>query len=373
MISLRTLALTVGLASATIVGSTPREASAMMQDVALEGGGGGGGTYEPAPTTNNKVVYLHGRSMNGWPVHLQSTSDWTHVTLSYNGSARISDSNVRTTVKNAIAANCRGANQCAIVCYSAGCARMLYAFDELAAAGTPADRVTWITATASAAGGTETADAATKWFAKVLSKIFGGGAAIDEDLKVNAMRSNYGFIQNRAPVAMYHLAGSKNMCRKIWFVKLCGNKYLPGSIGDGAVPPHSACGFAARGYYPNCNGAYGAKYSNRLAEQDALYALDHRGMVGKGIEMASYRLGRTATLDTGEFGEVADPDADLTYDDGDLAAARTDQVTDTLGGSPDPNVVASDSCEYNSTCYTPSEVASTGSGGGGGGGELVMY
>lgn len=369
------LAITALAAAAVFSTAAPRDAHALMalQDTALEGGGGGGTyTTTTTTTTNNKIVYLHGRSMGTWPAAAklaQSGSLWNHVVLNYNGSARIYDSTVRATVANALLSNCSGTNQCVVVCYSAGCARMLYALDELAAKGTPANRIVWITATASAAGGTEVAEAATKWYAKVLAKIFGGGAAIDDDLKRSVLRGTYGYIQNRAPVSMYHLAGSKNMCRKILFVKLCGNKYFPGSLGDGAVPPHSSCGFASSGYFPNCSGAYGAKYTNRVSQQDALYPLDHVGMVGAAVIAASTRLAGTSTLSTGAMqGETSDPDADTTYDDGDETANSTNQnqLTDGLGGSIDPNIVSSDTCG-GGTCTSLSSTALTGSSGGGSG------
>lgn len=369
-IRLAPLALAAVAAAAVFTTASPKDASALMmlqQDTALEGGGGGGTYVAPPPTTYNKIVYLHGRSMGTWPAEakLVASSSWNHVVLNYNGSARIYDATVRSTVSNALLSNCSGSNQCVVVCYSAGCARMLYALDELAAKGTPANRIVWITGTASAAGGTEVAEAATKWYAKVLAKIFGGSAAIDDDLKRSVLRGTYGYIQNRAPVSMYQMGGSKNMCRKILFVKLCGNKYFPGSLGDGAVPPHSSCGFANSGYFPNCSAAYGAKYTNRVSQQDALFPLDHVGMVGAAVQAASARLGMTATLSTGAMqGETADPDADTTYDDGDTHATNTAQLTDGIGGSIDGNIISSDQCS-GGACTTLS-TAATGTYSGGG-------
>jgi hypothetical protein len=316
----------------------------------------------------NKIVYLHGRSMGGWPSNglVQASSAWDHVTLSYDGSSRLADSTARATVKGALATNCRAPNQCVIVCYSAGCGRMLLALDDLAAAGTPADHVTWITATASAAGGSEVADGATKWYALIIEKIFGGHAAIDFDLKVNAMRSTYGYIQNRAPVSMYHLAGSKDMCRKMFFglVKLCGNKYFPNGVGDGAVPPHSSCGFASRGAYANCSATLGTKYTNRLSQQDALFAgVDHGGMIAQGVNAASTRIGSTSTYSVPNFvdDDSTNPDVDLTFDDGDAHAATgsTAQVTASIIASIDTNVVAADHCN-GSTCSNLSQAALTG-------------
>lgn len=385
-IRLRLLAV-AAFVTAAIAGGASRDAKAMLAQSSttqLEGGGGGG-TYTAPPPTANKIVYLHGRSMTGWPGNglLAASSAWTHVTLGYDGSARMSDTNVRSVVKNALSTNCRSANgnQCVIICYSAGCARMLYAMDELAAAGTPVDNVVWITATASAAGGSEVAEAATKWYSKLYSKLFGGGAAIDDDLTRSAMRGTYGFIQNRAPVAMYHLAGGyKNICRRIFiFVKVCGNSQFPGGLGDGAVPPHSSCGFANSGYYPNCSSAYGAKYTNRLSQQDALYTADHTQMVGNGVVAASARLAYTSTYASPQFlPDPGDPDADLTYDDGDGHADpnttnNTLQLPQVLGvGTNDTNVVAADTCG-GATCSTYSSGGGGGgSTGGGGGTQLQM-
>lgn len=364
------------LASAGAFTSAPREASAMMAtETELEGGGGGGytGGTTTTTTTYNKIVYLHGRSMNGWPyqARLVASSSWNHVSLSYNGSDRLTASTPRTVVRDALRNNCSGNNQCVIVCYSAGCARMLLAFDDLIAAGTPANRVVWITAAGSAAGGSEVADKATRWWVKLLAKIFGGSAAIDNDLKVSVMRSTFGYIQNRAPAPMYHLAGSKNMCRKVaLFFKMCGNKYLPNRVGDGAVPPHSACGYASTGYHGNCNDGY-AKYTNRQAQQTYLYAVDHVGIVGEGVKAASYRLGQTATLTVPDFGELTtETDANEVYEDTDESASNTAPITNNVPGntSSDPSVVTTHTCQ-DGVCDYMSSGGATSSGSGSGSGD----
>lgn len=364
------------VAGAALFVSAPRSASALMaEETMLEGGGGGGG-YTGGTTTTptyNKIVYLHGRSMSGWPTNarLQASSSWNHVSLSYNGSDRLTSSTPRNAVKSALRTNCSGSNQCVIVCYSAGCARMLLAFDDLVAEGTPANRVVWITAAGSAAGGTEVADKATRWWVKLLAKIFGGSAAIDNDLRVGTMRGTFGFIQNRAPVPMYHLAGSRDMCRKVaFFFKMCGNKYLPNRVGDGAVPPHSSCGFASSGYYGSC-GATGAKFTNRYAQQSSLYYSDHVAIVGDAVRAASVRLGSTSTLAVPNFGSLSnEPDANEYYEDTDEKASNTSQVTNNISGnySGDPSVVTTHTCQ-DSVCEYLSSGSATSSGSGSGSGD----
>jgi hypothetical protein len=364
------LALIAG--AAMFVGGT-REASALMQLEEAEGGGGGGYyAPPPPPPTYNKIVYLHGRSMNTWPSYprVVASSAWNHVSLYYNGSDRLTSYGPRTTVKNAIRDNCTGSNQCVIVCYSAGCARMLLAFDDLIAEGTPANRVAWITAAGSAAGGSEVADKATRWWVKLLAKIFGGSAAIDDDLRVGTMRGTFGFIQNRAPVPMYHLAGSRDMCRKVAiFFKMCGNSYLPGRLGDGAVPPHSACGYASSGYYGNC-GVAAAKFTNRQAQQAGLYYSDHVAIVGDALYAATVRLGSTATISVPNFGALSsEPDANETYEDADEKAENPAQITNNLSGdSTDPSVVTTHTCQ-DGYCDSMSSSYAQPSGGGSGSGD----
>lgn len=361
----------VALAAITtgaILASSPKDASALMalESEQLEGGGGGGSYSGTTTTYPNKIIYLHGRSMKGWPSNAKLVTGgatWQHVSLTYNGSDRLTASTPRTAVKNAIATNCRGTNQCVIVCYSAGCARMLLAFEDLRAAGTPADKVVWIQAIASAAGGSEVADKATRWWVKLLAKIFGGSAAIDNDLKVGTMRGTFGYIQNRAPVPMYHMAGSRDMCRKVaFFFKMCGNKYLPGRIGDGAVPTHSSGGFATGGVtYTSC-GATGSKYTNRQCQQSALYYGDHRKMVEFGVKAASIRLAGTATLSVSDVGTQDGTEANETYDDtDDEVTSGTSQITSGFSGvtNDDPSVVSSNTCSSGSCSYY-----STSSGGG---------
>lgn len=310
----------------------------------------------------NYVVYLHGRSMSTWPgaANLGVPATWAHAPLSFDGSAPLLDSTIRTAVRNHIAARCRGTNQCVVVCYSAGCARMMVAFEDLRAAGTPADKTLWVEAAASAAGGTELAAISTNRGLNLLRKLFltdpGPDAeVIDRDLKINNMRSTLGYIQNAAPAAIYHLAGSKNICIKTkirglstllsnvgqWVgsavagpvgsvvggvlgslfgsanVKLCGNSALPGGYGDGLVPVHSAAGYADTGAHSN-HADGGPKYNLRAYEQIPLFAVDHRGIFEPAIEKATLRLAinKDATC-TNLPPESSDNVASIVYEDGD--------------------------------------------------------
>jgi hypothetical protein len=316
----------------------------------------------------NYVVYVHGRSMSTWPsaAYLGVPATWTHSPMSFNGSQRLLDSTIRALVKAEISTKCRGANQCIIVCYSAGCARMLVAFDDLRALGTPADRVLWTEAAASAAGGTELAAISTNAGLSLLRKIFltnpGPDAeAIDKDLKINNMRSTLGYIQNSAPSVIYHLAGSKNICIKTkirglsallsnvgqWIggsvggpvgsviggvlgslfgsksVKLCSNSVFPGGYGDGAVPVHSAAGYADTGSHAN-HADGGPKFNLRAYEQVPLFAVDHTGIFEPAVEKASLRLAinKDATC-PGMPPEGSQDIASIVYEDGDSTVTES--------------------------------------------------
>lgn len=315
----------------------------------------------------NYVVYLHGRSMNNWPsaAYLGISASWSHAPLSYNGSKRLLDPTIRASIKGHIATRCRGANQCVIICYSAGCARMMVALEDLRADGTPADRALWIEAAASAAGGTEAAELSTNKGLAILRKLFltnpGPDAdAIDKDLKINNMRSTLGYVQNSSPVAIYHLAGSKNICIKTrirglstllssvgkWVgnavagpvgsviggalgslfgskkVKLCGNSLFPGNHGDGAVPVHSAAGYSDTGAHAS-HADGGPKYNLRAYEQVPLFATDHRGIFEPLIEKATLRLAINKNATCYNLPpESPDDVASIVYEDGDSAVTE---------------------------------------------------
>lgn len=280
----------------------------------------------------NYVVYLHGRSMSGWPSNamLGAPAGWAHVPMSYNGSASLGDSAIRTSITNTIASYCGAGNQCVVVCYSAGCARMLDAYKLLKDQGRYPANILWSEAAASAAGGSELAELSTKWWVNLLAKIFNldGAAAIDYDIKPNVMRNGaYAAIQNQATTPVYHLAGSQNICTtlKILFirVKLCGNSQFPGNSGDGAVPVHSAGGYADRSAHYSTNDG-GGKYLFRAYEQTPLYGADHTSILGPLVSAGSFRLavGKTANCPAVPAANAGIPDASIVYDDGDGAFAE---------------------------------------------------
>jgi hypothetical protein len=278
----------------------------------------------------NYIVYLHGRSMSGWPsaALLGPPAGWSHVTLSYNGSASLGDTAIQGAINNTVATHCGGGNQCVVVCYSAGCARMLLAYRQLQDQGRYPGGILWSEAAASAAGGSELAVIATKWWVKLLAKIFGvdGAAPIDNDVQPNIMRSGaYASIQGAATTPVYHLAGSVNICQTISIlfivkIKLCANSHFPGSYGDGVVPVHSAGGYSDTAAHATTQDG-GPKYVFRAYEQTPLYPVDHRGILAPLISAGSLRLGVSRTVSCPSMPAVASniPDASITYDDGDGA------------------------------------------------------
>ncbi len=280
----------------------------------------------------NYIVYLHGRSMNGWPANalFGAPAGWSHVPMSYNGSASLGDSSIRTNITNTIAAYCGAGNQCVVVCYSAGCARMLDAYKLLKDQGRYPANILWSEAAASAAGGSELAAVSTKWWVKLLAKIFNleGAAAIDYDIQPNVMRSGaYAAIQNQATAPVYHLAGSQNICQtlRILFIKikLCGNSQFPGNSGDGAVPVHSSGGYADRSAHYSTNDGSG-KYTFRAYEQTPLYPADHISILGPLVSAGSLRLavGKSPNCPSMPGANPGIPDASIVYDDGDGAFAE---------------------------------------------------
>jgi hypothetical protein len=253
-------------------------------------------TAAPA-AAGNYVVYLHGRNMQGWIGNglVWAPAGWQHIGLTYNGSERLQNQTARDQVKWALQTYCRGGNQCVLVAYSAGVNRLLLALDDLIQAGTPATNVLFVETMGSAAGGTEVAAQLSKWYVKLLAKITGQTARIDADLTPNRMRGDFGYLQNRMPVAAYQTAGGGDICQRYLggLIKVCGNSVMPGGYGDGAVPVHSACGFNAASARSSCCGSAAEKYTNMLAEQCGLFGQNHTGMFGVGVVAATARFGYT--------------------------------------------------------------------------------
>jgi hypothetical protein len=324
----------------------------------------------------NYIVYLHGRSMNGWPGNalLGAPSGWSHVPMNFNGSASLGDSTIRNNIANTLATYCGTGNQCVVVCYSAGCARMLDAYKLLKDQVRYPANILWSQAAGSAAGGSELAVYSTKWWVKLLAKIFNldGTAAIDYDIQPNTMRNGaYANIQNQATTPVYHLAGSQDICvtlRILFFirVKLCGNSRFPGGYGDGVSPVHSAGGYADAGAHGNTNDG-SAKYLFRAYEQTPLYPTDHRGIFGPLVSAGSLRLavGKIANCPGMPAVNPSLPDASIIYDDGDGAFTEESSPLNmlTLCG----NNLWNGSAPLYATCYSTSGCCSSFSSGSAGG------
>src|SRR5438552_3025465 len=131
----------------------------------------------------NSVLHFQGRSWGSWNGETVGQSTWTTRTFNFNGSARLDSPETNVVVRGAIATYCSGAgNNCVIMCYSAGCSRVLKAVDDLRASGNPLPGLFWIEAAGSTGGGTKLAEIATSGFTSFIAKLFGQQEPIDFDI-----------------------------------------------------------------------------------------------------------------------------------------------------------------------------------------------
>lgn len=193
----------------------------------------------PPPPGAKTVVLLHGRSQQEFPPCRLLPADvglpaadgdniatinatWQRLSPSYDGNAALDDAAVKATVNAALLARCSGNNKCVVVCYSAGCARALKAFQEV---GAQLSGLQWTFALGSAAGGSEWATLLDRydWALSLLSHIAKYYQAdveiqrkqpIDEDLRPSRMRQTHAGIQNASPKPMYHVGGTGDFCLK---------------------------------------------------------------------------------------------------------------------------------------------------------------
>lgn len=238
----------------------------------------------------NYIVYLQGRSMKSWTPELASASGWTNVTLAYDGSKALNSDATNVTVKNAIGTYCSNGNNCIVHCYSAGCLRMVKAVSDLRAAGNTLPGLFWAEASGSAAGGSHLAELSTKGLTSILAKIFGLQEKIDYDITPGAARNTWGYTQSQMGATVYHIAGAKNICKKILFVKLCSGGYVGEGVNDGLVALHSSAGASSQGtYYDGCAVA---KYPWRTYDSGYVACggdggRDHMGIVTRGSGIIS--------------------------------------------------------------------------------------
>lgn len=246
----------------------------------------------------NYVLYFHGRGQGSWNGEVANAAGWTNVTFSYNGNAKLNGNETNVTVTNAISTYCSGGNACIIHCYSAGCLRTLKAVSDLRAGGNSLPGLYWAEASGSAAGGTKLAELSTSGWTKYIAKLLGQQEKVDFDLTPGAARGTWGYVQDDMGVTMFHIAGAKNVCKKILFVKICGNKYVDAGVGDGVVGMDSASGASAQGKV--WDGCAVAKYPYRT--YDSWYSpcggdgsRDHFGLPGHGATIIAACLAGTST------------------------------------------------------------------------------
>ena len=237
------------------------------------------------------IVNLHGRSMQTWThdgdVSLGNWKNYaavqTNVYLGYNGSTSLADPNTDSFVRGRIQTYCSSGNSCILHCYSAGCLRMVKAVSDLRAQGYTLPGLMWSEASGSAAGGSELAELSTSGLTGMLAKLFGAQEKIDKDITPGGARNTWGYTQGNMGAWVYHTAGTKNLCKKILFFKICGNKYLKGGRGDGLVAMHSSFGYNTNGDFAHGNLA--GHYPWRTYDDSfSIYGVDrdHAGVVGAG-------------------------------------------------------------------------------------------
>src|SRR2546426_9728828 len=104
------------------------------------------------------IVYLQGVGMNTWPRTsnwlVNAPAPWRHVITGYDGSDYLTRSpdgtghyalsDATNAAETAIETYCRSPNRCVLVCYSAGCARMLFSIEHLTRSGRPPHGLLWL-------------------------------------------------------------------------------------------------------------------------------------------------------------------------------------------------------------------------------------
>lgn len=260
---------------------------------------------KPAEASNH-IIYLHGRSMTAFPSSSQIPqaslpTGWSGFNPAYNGNQHLYDDASNTTIKNALLSNCRGNENCIVIAHSAGFNRLTYALNQLAVNGTPATNLLYVSAIASAGGGTPIARKASKGLVKFLAKLFGQYSDIDGELWDTqwSTAGQYANLQNLA-VPVWHVGGgTADTCIRIryWFFRLtlCGNENFPTVAGvpwgDGIVPMWSACGYQNQVGYTSCSDS-GTKYTNRYWDTFGSYnypGTNHMSMLAKGMRVAAQR------------------------------------------------------------------------------------
>ncbi len=246
----------------------------------------------PAEATNY-MFHMQGRGWKGWD-NMQSVSatGWTNMYFNYDGNSALTNTTTTSEINTAFINYCNtGANSCVVLCYSAGCLRLVKAVQDLRAQGYALSGLLFAEATGSAAGGTGLAELATQGGTKLLAKLLGQQEKIDFSLTPSAARA-----QPRSSFGktIYHVSGKNDLCKGFWIFKVCGNSYVGyNGKGDGVVPWHSSFGCASAGNGTDCNCA---KYPYHSFETRVTGALctgqdfDHLGMANSGCQITKAAL-----------------------------------------------------------------------------------
>ena len=140
-----------------------------------------------------------------------------------------------------------------------------------------------------------------------------------------------------SPNTMWHMAGKNNFCKKILFIKICGNKYVDAGVGDGVVGLDSASGASAQGkFYDGCSVA---KYPGRAWEPGRACGgedRDHFGMPGITMSVIGPQIAQGVGNDQGLKWDDSSTDPDCDDAAGKCDNAFTTSTADfskTVGGA----------------------------------------
>jgi hypothetical protein len=202
-------------------------------------------------TAGTVNIFVHGKSdknhngvgttdVNGYWGSTVNTVSGTKYFVGYDGRTdprTYGSSRAQTNLTTALTNYCKGANNCKIICHSAGCYATEYWLSKLGStASSKGFKITGVTALAAASGGSELASA-------LNGLTFGfAGNAMDKALIVSTARGSFNH-NNTAGVTVAHVPGYKGM--------IGASAILPGE-DDYAVAFHSACGYSRAGGLSKC-------------------------------------------------------------------------------------------------------------------------
>ncbi|MBL9018348.1 MAG: hypothetical protein JNL83_29445 [Myxococcales bacterium] len=255
--------------------------------------------FAAAPAdAGNLAIHMQGRGWKGWDsMRSVGAPGWTNVYFNYDGNSSLTNTTTTSEINNYLKTNCNTtANSCVVLCYSAGCLRVIKAVGDLRAQGWSLAGLLWIEAAASAAGGTGMAELSTASWTKVIAKVIGQQEKIDFSLTPSAARA---VPRSNLGRTMYHVSGKNDICKGLWLFKICGNSYVGyNGKGDGVVPWHSSFGCNAAGNGTDCNCTkypYHASETRVSGVSCTGQNFDHFGMANSGCQITRAALAGTGS------------------------------------------------------------------------------